>query len=110
MCVCVWGGGGGAAREGGSTFEERGGPELYVNVGDLAGQLHGRRHKVHGLLQMRTNIWSWTFPDRTMLNMTPKLTPFMTSLSLSLCMYQPSYLFSFGGAKTYHGPSRTARC
>ena len=79
-----WGVGGmGLAREGGSTFEERGGPELYVNIRDLAGQLHGRRHKVHGLLQTYTNMWSWTFQDCKMLNMTPKLTPFMTSLSLS---------------------------
>ena len=63
-------GGMGLTREGGSTFEERGGPELYVNIRDLAGQLHGRRHKVHGLLQTHTNMWSWTFQDRKVLNMT----------------------------------------
>ena len=86
-----WGVGGmGLAREGGSTFEERGGPELYMNIRDLAGQLHGWRHKVHGLLQTYTNMWSWTFQDRKMLNMTPKLTPFMTSLSLS--MYVSTFL------------------
>ena len=100
-----WGVGGmGLAREGGSTFEERGGPELYMNIRDLAGQLHGWRHKVHGLLQTYTNMWSWTFQDRKMLNMTPKLTPFMTSLSI--CMYQPSYLFSLGEAKTWPGAGR----
>lgn len=34
------------------TFEYGGGPELHVHVGDLAGQLHGRRHHVHALARV----------------------------------------------------------